>query len=281
MSLMCKRACAHGLVFTLLSTACGGLPRLGSGRDAAIVSRSAQSGAFQSTAGAELALTLNLPAFRLEVRRGPELLRAYRVAIGMREYPTPQGSFSITHIEWNPWWIPPDRDWARHERVTPPGTGNPMGKVKLYFRPLYFLHGTPLVSSIGSAASHGCVRMRNDDAIDLALLIHAADLPAVSAEKLDSLQNDQTMTRMFPLNQPVPLQVTYQVAEVRADSLFLYADVYNLGPATVRSALLAMAATGVDTTTVRRDLLASAARDARRATVGVSLDSLTMRRSKD
>jgi murein L,D-transpeptidase YcbB/YkuD len=155
-----------------------------------------------------------------------------------------------------------------------------MGKVKLYFRPLYFLHGTPVVSSIGSAASHGCVRMRNEDAIDLALLIHAADLPAVSAERLDSLQLDFTMTRMFALTQPVPLQITYQVAEVRADSLFLYADVYHLGPATVHSALVAMAATGVDTIAVRTDVVASAARDARRAAVAVSLDSLTMRRPK-
>jgi hypothetical protein len=87
MWLMCRRPCAHRLVFALLSMACGGVPRVAPGRDAVSVNRSAHSAAFRSSAGAELSLTLNLPAFRLEVYRGPELLRTYRVAIGMREYP--------------------------------------------------------------------------------------------------------------------------------------------------------------------------------------------------
>lgn len=222
-----------------------------------------------------LSLKLNLPAFRLEVRRGGELVRVYGVAVGMRKYPTPRGDFSVTHIEWNPWWIPPDQPWARRERVTPPGPENPMGKVKLYFRPLYFLHGTPAASSIGSAASHGCVRMRNEDAVDLALMLHAADGSAVVAETLDSLIQNRTPTRVIDLARPVPLAITYQLADVRSDSLFLYPDIYGLlGGGHVENALLALRQAGLDTTAVRMTVLAKAARDARRSAVALSIESV-------
>jgi L,D-transpeptidase-like protein len=274
MGLMCRRAGVRRLAFILLSTGYLGAPRFVPGGDADLLSSSAQPASLRGSRGAELSLTLNLPSFRLEVHRGRALLRTFRVAIGMRTFQTPRGSFAITQVEWNPWWIPPDEAWARHEHVTPPGGANPMGKVKLYFRPLYFLHGTPFGSSIGSAASHGCVRMRNQDAIDLALLLQGPDSPAAAAERLRPLLVDYSVTRMFAVAQPVPLQITYQVAEVRADSLFLYADVYRLGPATVHDALVAMSAKGVDTSAVERDALASAVHDARRATVAVSLQSL-------
>ena len=49
---------------------------------------------------------------------------------------------------------------------------NPMQGVKIYFRePWYFIHGTNKPGSIGSAASHGCLRMRTKDAKALARMI--------------------------------------------------------------------------------------------------------------
>ena len=59
------------------------------------------------------------------------------------------------------------REWARGREYTPPGPNNPMGRVKLFFMPLYFIHGTPERESIGTPASHGCVRMKNADIIEL------------------------------------------------------------------------------------------------------------------
>ena len=225
-----------------------------------------------------LSLALNLPAFRLDVWRGRQPVRTYDVAVGMRTHPTPRGHFAVTHIEWNPWWIPPDQPWARHERVTPPGPANPMGKVKLYFRPLYFLHGTPVASSLGSAASHGCVRMRDEDAIALALMLHAADATMVSAESLDLLVQHRAPTRVFALARPVPLAITYQLAEVRRDSLVLHPDIYDLGASgRVEDAMLALAQAGLDTTAARRTVLTRAVRAARRSRVAVSLDSAVAR----
>ncbi len=175
-----------------------------------------------------LRLDLNVPSFQLDAYEDGVRIRRYRVAVGMRGYRTPRDTFAITSIEWNPWWIPPASEWARDEKVTPPGPMNPMGRVKLYFLPLYFLHGTPHESSLGKAASHGCVRMANADAMALARLVHAAGTPGVDSVVLDSLVADTTLTRLIQLDVPVPLVVRYEVAEVDSDSLVLHRDVYGL-----------------------------------------------------
>ncbi|MDR0786486.1 MAG: L,D-transpeptidase, partial [Gemmatimonadota bacterium] len=129
-------------------------------------------------ASAQLRIDLNIPALRLIVWDGEERLVEYPVAVGLPEFPTPTGQYTVDHAEWNPWWNPPtDRPWARGEKPTPPGPNNPMGRVKLFFMPLYFIHGTPAGESIGSPASHGCVRMRNADVVELARLLHERAAP--------------------------------------------------------------------------------------------------------
>ena len=76
----------------------------------------------------ELSLELNIPAMRLDLRRGRELVHSYTVAVGMRAYTTPVGTFSLHEITWNPWWYPPASPWARKEKITLPGPSNPWEK---------------------------------------------------------------------------------------------------------------------------------------------------------
>src|SRR6478672_7224839 len=83
----------------------------------------------QTPATSELRLVVNLPAYRLDAYLGDSLVRTIPVAVGKPGFETPRGEFAITSIEWNPWWIPPDRPWARKEKKTPPGPTNPMGRV--------------------------------------------------------------------------------------------------------------------------------------------------------
>jgi hypothetical protein len=175
-----------------------------------------------------LELDLNVPAYRLDAYEAGVRTRRYTVAIGMRKYKTPRGQFEVTSVEWNPWWIPPRREWARKEHVTPPGWSNPMGRVKLNFHPLYFLHGTPFEESRGHAASHGCVRMSNADAVELARYVHSLGTPDLDAVLFDSLVADTSLTRIIQLAIPVPIRIRYDVAEVADDTLFLYRDVYAI-----------------------------------------------------
>jgi lipoprotein-anchoring transpeptidase ErfK/SrfK len=121
-----------------------------------------------------LELTANIPARMLVVKRGDSTLRTFAVAVGKERYPTPTGTFRIRKMIWNPSWRPPpNSEWARGKTAKGPGEpGNPMKVVKIFFRePDYYIHGTDDVESLGSAASHGCLRMDPEEVAELAKLI--------------------------------------------------------------------------------------------------------------
>ena len=102
---------------------------------------------------------------RLFLYHGMRLRRVFGVATGQASYPTPLGRFSVV-VKWrNPWWYPPDSDWARGLSPVPPGPGNPLGTRWMGISaPGVGIHGTPDAASIGYSASHGCVRMRIPEA---------------------------------------------------------------------------------------------------------------------
>jgi len=92
--------------------------------------------------------------------KGMLVERKFGVATGMASYPTPLGSFTIVDKQRNPWWYPPDSDWAAGAQPVPPGPGNPLGTRWMGLsEPLIGIHGTPDAASIGYSASHGCIRM--------------------------------------------------------------------------------------------------------------------------
>ena len=65
----------------------------------------------------------------------------------------------------NPTWFPPDSPWAAGLGPVPPGVNNPLGTRWIgTSAPAIGMHGTPSSGSIGSRASHGCIRMYIGDA---------------------------------------------------------------------------------------------------------------------
>src|SRR3990170_6257919 len=125
---------------------------------------------------APLQLRASVSERMLYVQKGDSILKTFQVAVGTDRYPTPRGSFRIRKMIWNPSWRPPpDSDWARGKKATGPGDPrNPMKVVKIFFKePDYYIHGTDEVESLGSAASHGCIRMNPDEIAELARLIMA------------------------------------------------------------------------------------------------------------
>ena len=118
-----------------------------------------------------LRIVVHLADRSLVIRNGKGVVRQYQVAIGQSKYPTPHGEFLIRRIVWNPSWTPPpDAKWAKNQTPKEPGhPENPMKLVKIFFRePDYYIHGTDDVESLGTAASHGCLRMDPYDAADVA-----------------------------------------------------------------------------------------------------------------
>lgn len=247
----------------------------------------------------ELRLVLNLPAYRLDVIEHGRIERTIPVAVGQRKYQSPIGHYRLDYVVWNPWWRPPDRWWARHEKVTPPGWANPVGRVKLHVTELIFMHGTPLEASRGSAASHACIRMSNTDAIALARLVHSYAGPPLPPGELDDLVADTSRTRTLVLSRTVPVDIDYDLAEVRDGALWLWVDVYRLAgtrvPGVERQALTALTgltvltangadgagaaggADGMGTPVIDTTRLRALVRMARRAPAHLPVESLFVR----
>lgn len=158
---------------------------------------------------AGIRLEVDLSARQLHVIEGGEVTQSYPVAIGKPSYPTPRGSFNIRRIIWNPRWVPPDSKWAKKKTPKGPGEpGNPMGRVKIFFsEPDYYIHGTREVDSLGSAESHGCVRMRNSDVISLAKRVMAAGGKPVQPSFVRRVINRVRATQEVRLTRPVPITV--------------------------------------------------------------------------
>ncbi|MBX3172033.1 MAG: murein L,D-transpeptidase [Candidatus Eremiobacteraeota bacterium] len=103
---------------------------------------------------------VNLNRFELVLDRPGEEPVRFPVACGQPAYPTPTGSFTVAEKVKDPSWIPPDSPWAREAETIPPGPSNPLGTrwIGLSWGSVG-IHGTNADWSIGSASSHGCLRM--------------------------------------------------------------------------------------------------------------------------
>jgi lipoprotein-anchoring transpeptidase ErfK/SrfK len=172
--MMISRKTLAALAFLAASAACASVkgqievPRTATtaGRDTAVETPHRQE--------APLTLRADLRARMLIVKQGDATIRTYPVAIGQPRYPTPPGAYAIRKIVWNPSWKPPPgAAWAKGKTAKGPGDpGNPMKVVKIFFKePDYYIHGTDDVESLGSAESHGCLRMNPEEVADLAKMI--------------------------------------------------------------------------------------------------------------
>ncbi|MGB3300322.1 MAG: L,D-transpeptidase [Phormidesmis sp.] len=107
-------------------------------------------------------LVLRLGERRVLVYRGDTEEASYPVAIGRPGWETPTGSFSVFSQVVDPGWTHP---FTGEEM--PPGPNNPLGDRWIAFwtdgNNSIGFHGTPNRESVGQAASHGCVRMYNED----------------------------------------------------------------------------------------------------------------------
>lgn len=97
------------------------------------------------------------------------LVKEYGVAVGAPGYSTPRGNFRITEKRYMPTWSNPGSAWASGMPATiAPGPSNPLGTRAMNLdAPGIRIHGTSKDSSIGTAASHGCIRMHRWDVEDL------------------------------------------------------------------------------------------------------------------
>jgi lipoprotein-anchoring transpeptidase ErfK/SrfK len=115
-------------------------------------------------------LTINRSEFKLRLYKHLRLVKTYPIAVGQLGYSTPSGIYHIDDRTVDPtWYVPPNATWAGSlaGHVIPPGPENPLKARWLGFGGGRGIHGTADDSSIGSAASHGCIRMHVSDVVQL------------------------------------------------------------------------------------------------------------------
>lgn len=158
---------------------------------------------------APLGLEVSLSERTLYVRRGDEVVESYPVAVGKDEHPTPTGDFTIGRVIWNPRWVPPKVPWARGKTAKEPGDpDNPMGRVKMFFRePDYYIHGTIAPETLGEAASHGCIRMANEDILELARVVMENGGEPRDESWFQRVRNFFRRSHEVRLSDPVPVSI--------------------------------------------------------------------------
>ena len=161
-------------------------------------------------AEAPVRLEVDLSERRLQLYRGDEVVESFAVAVGKSAHPTPKGDFGIRRIIWNPRWVPPKVPWAKGKTAKAPGDPeNPMGRVKMFFKePDYYIHGTNAEESLGSAASHGCIRMSNADIVRLAEVVMEGGGARRDPSWFERVKNFVTRSHEVRLEDAVPVTIT-------------------------------------------------------------------------
>lgn len=114
-------------------------------------------------------IVVDISQRRIRLFDGVKLEKSYPCAVGTPGFPTPRGQFEIVQKRYMPTWVnPAPNGWgADMPRSIPPGPSNPLGTRALNLSaPGIRFHGTTNIGSIGTAASHGCMRMRRADIED-------------------------------------------------------------------------------------------------------------------
>jgi hypothetical protein len=114
-------------------------------------------------------VTVDRSTFRLRLFKFLRLAKSYGVAVGRVGLATPPGLYHVQEREVNPSWHVPNAAWAGSlaGQTIPPGPNDPLVARWLGLGNGIGIHGTNEPFSIGSAASHGCIRMLPADVIAL------------------------------------------------------------------------------------------------------------------
>ena len=133
----------------------------------------------QTQRSAARRVIVSIPDRKLAVLDGERLVRVFSVAVGAPVSPSPTGDYQIITRIANPTYYHPGQ-------VIPAGNDNPLGPRWIGLnREGYGIHGTNVPSSIGKAASHGCIRLRNRDVEQLFEMVRPGDSVDIRAKRDD------------------------------------------------------------------------------------------------
>ncbi len=127
-------------------------------------------------------IVVSIPDRKLALIEDGRVVKVYSTSVGARRSPSPTGMFKITTRI-------PDPTWYTPGKVVGPGKDNPLGTRWLGLSLKGFgIHGTNRPRSIGRAASHGCIRLRNSDIEELFELVNTGAVVELRGERDEETQ---------------------------------------------------------------------------------------------
>ena len=114
-------------------------------------------------------IAINRSSYQLALYKHLKRVKTYTIAVGRQGLETPAGEYTVQDKQINPSWHVPNSSWAGSlaGRVIPPGPEDPLKARWIGIVDGAGIHGTDDVGSLGSNASHGCIRMAIPDVIEL------------------------------------------------------------------------------------------------------------------
>lgn len=133
-------------------------------------------------------IIVSLPDKQLALLEDGKVLKTYSIAVGAEVSRSPEGEFTIINRLEKPTYYAPGK-------VIGPGRDNPLGTRWMGLsKKGYGIHGTNMPKSIGKAASHGCIRMRQRDLEELFAMVRVGDKV--------QLRDMQMTALLAPMTQP-------------------------------------------------------------------------------
>ena len=137
----------------------------------------------EHAAGKVRRVVVSIPERKLVLVADGRVVKVYRVAVGAKVSPSPRGEFRIAVRI-------PEATYYHSGVVIPSGEQSPIGTRWIGLDQAgYGIHGTNAPGSIGKAASHGCIRMRNRDAEELFEMVRVGDVVEIRDEEVAELVN--------------------------------------------------------------------------------------------
>ena len=157
----------------------------------------------------DLRFVVDISDRKVRVLNGERVIAMHDATVGSKEWPTPTGEFAFHRVDINPEWVPPkEEEWAEDEETKGPGApDNPMGRARLVYRMPNTIHGTTDIDSLGTATSHGSIRVANSIALQLAQLLLKAGGAWEGDQWFGQMVQNRTREFQIPLERKIPVEV--------------------------------------------------------------------------
>jgi lipoprotein-anchoring transpeptidase ErfK/SrfK len=147
-------------------------------------------------------IVVSIPDRKLAIVENGSVVKVYPVAVGADVSPSPTGTFTIVNRLTDP-------TYYHKGAVIGPGADNPLGNRWIGLNQKgYGIHGTNVQSSIGKAASHGCIRLGRKDLVDLFTRVQVGDVVEIHGDR------DEIVAKTFAASEVITASASAPAAIV-------------------------------------------------------------------